>query len=107
MWKEPPDAYGSIAYVATQTLFWAVEKAGSFDAAKVGAVLAATNPNNTIPTIKGDMYFRQDQQMVGKYLAFLVKGKAPSARKDKWDVFEVQGSFGGDEALPSLQSLGY
>ncbi|GAB4374579.1 MAG: urea ABC transporter substrate-binding protein [Spirochaetales bacterium] len=107
MWNEPPDAYGSIAYVATQTLFWAVEKAGSFDAEKVGAVMAATNPNNTIPTIKGDMFFREDQEMVGKYLAFLVKGKPVSERKDKWDVFEVQGSFGGEEALPSLESLGY
>lgn len=107
MWNEPPDAYGTIAYVAAQSLFWAIEKSGSFDAGAVGKALGETGPGNLIPTVKGDMWFREDQQMVGKYLAFVVKGKPSAARKDQWDVFEIKGYFGGENALPSLSSLGY
>ncbi|MFV2081228.1 MAG: ABC transporter substrate-binding protein [bacterium] len=103
MWNEPPDAYGAIAYVAADILFQAVEKAGSFDNDKISKVLK----NSKFQTIKGEVYFREDQQMVSKYLAFLVKGKSSAAKKGKWDVFEVVGYFGGDQALPSLKSLGY
>lgn len=103
MWNEPPDAYGAIAYVATDILFQAVEKSGSFDTKKISAVLS----NSKFQTIKGEVYFREDHQMVSKYLAFLVKGKSPAEKKGKWDVFEVVGYFGGDQALPALKSLGY
>ena len=103
MWNEPPDAYGAIAYVATDILFQAVEKAGSFDTKDISKVLSSSK----FQTIKGEVYFREDHQMVSKYLAFLVKGKAPAEKKGKWDVFEVVGYFGGEQALPSLQSLGY
>ena len=40
-------------------------------------------------------------------MAFLVKGKAPEERKAKFDVFTVEGYFGGEQALPSLESMGY
>ena len=103
MFNEPPDAYGTIAYLAAEVLFQAVEKAGSFETKKVSQVLAASK----FQTVKGEVHFREDHQMVSKYLAFLVKGKAPEEKKDKWDVFKVVGYFGGDEALPSLKSLGY
>jgi len=103
MWNEPPDAYGSIAYVACQALFEAVQKAGSFDTAKISKVLAESK----FDTIKGEVYFREDHEMVSKYLAFLVKGKAPSERHGKFDVFTVEGFYGGDEALPSLKIMGY
>ena len=93
MWNEPPDAYGAIAYVAADILFQAVEKAGSFDSDKISKVLR----DSKFQTIKGEVYFREDQQMVSKYLAFLVKGKSPAAKKGKWDVFEVVGYFGGDQ----------
>ncbi len=103
MWNDPPDAYGSIAYVACQVLFEAVQKAGSFDADKIGKVLAESK----FDTIKGEMSFRADHEAVSKYLAFLVKGKAPDVRKGKFDVFSIEGYFGGEQALPSLKSMGY
>ena len=103
MWNEPPDAYGAIAYMASDILFQSVEKAGSFETGKISNVLSTSK----FQTIKGEVYFREDHQMVSKYLAFLVKGKSPAAKKGKWDVFEVVGYFGGDQALPSLKSLGY
>jgi branched-chain amino acid transport system substrate-binding protein len=104
MWGYPPDAYATIAYVATELLFNAVEKAGSFDSEEVGRVLLESRD---LTCVKGDVYFREDHQMVGKYLAYAVLGKSPGVRAGKWDLFEVTGYFGGDSALPSLESLGY
>ena len=104
MWGEPPDAYGTIAYVATEILFQAVEKAKSFDPEKIAKVLKTSKD---FSCVKGNVYFREDHQMVSKYLAFLVRGKGPGEKKNKWDVFKVEGFFGGEQALPSLKSLGY
>lgn len=100
---EPPDTYGTIAYIATTIMFQAVEEAGTFDVGAVSEVLGA----KSFETVKGDTYFREDHQMVGDYLAFFVKGKDRANATGEWDVFEVLGYFGGDAALPSLESLGY
>jgi ABC-type branched-subunit amino acid transport system substrate-binding protein len=99
----PPDAYAVLAYTAVDVLMQATEKAGNFDGKEVGKVLGSAEFN----TVKGPMTFRADHQMTGKYLAFFVKGKAASAKRDKYDVFEVLGAYGGDKALPPLKSLGY
>jgi len=99
----PPDAYAVLAYTAVDVLLQAVEKAGSVDYKKIGEVLATA----TFDTVKGPSKFRIDHQLTGDYLAFLVKGKKASERKDKYDVFKVLGAYGGDMALPPLKSLGY
>ena len=57
--------------------------------------------------LKGPVYFREDHQMVSKYAAFLVKGKDPKEKKDKWDLFKVMGAYGGESVLPPLKTLGY
>jgi len=84
-------------------LLQAVEKAGSVDYKKIGKALAT----ETFDTVKGPSRFRKDHQLTGDYLAFLVKGKKPGEKKNKYDVFKVLGAYGGDKALPSLKSLGY
>ncbi len=99
----PPDAYAVLAYTAVDVMLKATEKAGSVDGKKVGQVLAT----ETFNTVKGDANFREDHQLQGKYMAFFVKGKAASARKNEYDVFEIIGAYGGDKALPPLKSLGY
>jgi ABC-type branched-subunit amino acid transport system substrate-binding protein len=99
----PPDAYAVLAYTAVDVLMQATEKAGSVDGKKVGKVLGSA----TFNTVKGPTTFRADHQMQGKYLAFFVKGKAASKKKNKYDVFEVLGAYGGDKALPPLKDLGY
>jgi ABC-type branched-subunit amino acid transport system substrate-binding protein len=99
----PPDAYAVLAYTAVDVLMQATEKAGSVDGKKVGKVLGSAEFN----TVKGPATFRADHQMQGKYLAFFVKGKAASKKKNKYDVFEVLGAYGGDKALPPLKDLGY
>jgi len=103
-WGEPPDAYGTIAYVATELLFKGVEKAGSFDPNKISKAIMESKD---LTCVKGPVYFREDHEMVSKYLAFLVKGKAPGEKKGKWDLFKVEGYFGGESALPSLKMLGF
>jgi len=103
MWNEPPDPFSMIASVACDVIFQAVEKAGTFDPTKVSKVLAESK----FDTQKGEVFFREDHQLVAKYMAFLVKGKAPEERKAKFDVFTVEGYFGGEQALPSLESMGY
>lgn len=103
-WGEPPDAYTAIAYVAADLLFKGVERAGSFDAKKVSkAIMEAKD----LASVKGPVYFREDHQMASKYAAFLVKGKDPKEKKGKWDLFKVEGYFGGESALPPLKLLGY
>ena len=99
----PPDAYSVLAYTAASVLLQAVEKAGSVDYRKIGKVLATA----TFDTVKGPARFRIDHELTGKYLAFLVKGKKASERKNKYDVFTVTGAYGGEKALPPLSMLGY
>lgn len=99
----PPDAYAVLGYTAASVLLQAFEKAGSVDYKKVGKVLGSA----TFDTVKGPAKFRIDHQLTGKYLAFLVKGKKASEKKDKYDVFKVLGAYGGDKALPPLERLGY
>ena len=103
MFNEPPDAYGTISYIATMAMLEATEKAGTFDPEKIGEVLATQE----FDTVKGKGKFRADHELVGKYLAFIVKGKPASEMKDEWDLFNVKGYFGGESALPPLSMLGY
>ncbi len=103
MWNEPPDPFSFIAAMACDVIFEAVQKAGSFDPEKVSKVLATSK----FDTLKGEVHFREDHQLVSKYLAFMVKGKAPDQKKNKFDLFTVEGTFGGDQALPPLKMMGY
>ncbi len=102
--NEPPDAYGTIAHVACELMFKGIEKAGSFEAKKISkAIMEAKD----LTCVKGPVYFREDHEMVSKYAAFVVKGKDPKEKKGKWDLFKVEGYFGGDPALPPLKMLGF
>ncbi|MFA5513870.1 MAG: ABC transporter substrate-binding protein [Sphaerochaetaceae bacterium] len=100
---EAPDSYGTIAYTATQMILQAVQEAGTFEVNEVSKVIA----NKTFDTVKGPSYFREDHELVGDYLTYLVKGKPDSESKNKFDVFSVKGHFGGGQALPPLSMLGY
>jgi ABC-type branched-subunit amino acid transport system substrate-binding protein len=104
-YQSPPDAYATIAYVAYLEMFRGFEAAKSFDAKKVSAALMANN--GEFITVKGAAKWRQDHAAVYKHAAFLVKGKGAGEQKNEWDLFTVMGSLGGDQVMPTLQSLGY
>jgi branched-chain amino acid transport system substrate-binding protein len=102
-WNEPPDNMGTACYVAMQFIFRAVEKTGTFDPAAVANYLM----NNKVDTVKGPQQFRADREPVSDNMCFLLRGKAASEKRNEWDYFEVVEAYGGDEALPSLASMGY
>ena len=102
-WNEPPDNMGTAAYVATKLIFKAVEAAGTFDP----DIVSETLQNKELDSIKGDFIFREDHQPINAHASFLLRGKAPSEKENKWDFFEVIDSFGGEEVLPSLSDMGY
>jgi branched-chain amino acid transport system substrate-binding protein len=101
---EPPDAYGTIAHIACELMFKGIEKAGSFEAKKISKAIMESKD---LTCVKGAVHFREDHEMVSKYAAFVVKGKEPKEKKGKWDLFKVEGYFGGDAALPPLKMLGF
>ncbi len=101
---EPPDAYAAIAHIAAELLLKGVERAGSFETKKISTAIMKSKD---LTCIKGPVYFREDHQMVSKYAAFLVKGKSPAEKKNKWDIFKVEGYYGGESVLPPLRMLAY
>jgi len=102
-WNEVPDNMGSGTYVASQIIFEAVERAGTFNPEKVAAVIASEE----FDTVLGKYYYRPDHQPILKHSAFLLKGKAPEERTGKYDFFHVVRSFGGEEVLPPLSMMGF
>ncbi|MCL2481516.1 MAG: ABC transporter substrate-binding protein [Spirochaetaceae bacterium] len=104
MWNEPPDAYGATQYVAFEIAVRGAEKAGSFDPSAIAKVLMS----GSVDTIKGAVSFRADQLPVIEEAAFLVRGKAESARSGgPYDFFQVIKSYGGAGILPSLEFMGF
>ncbi len=102
-WNEPPDNMGTAAYLAAKLIFGAVEEAGTFDPEKVSKIFETKK----IDTIKGSYIFRKDRQPINDHTAFLLKGKTPAEKKDKWDFFTVVDSYGGEKVLPPLSVMGY
>lgn len=104
-YKNPPDAYATIAYIAYMEMFRAFEATKSYDPKKVSTFLRENK--GLFDTVKGPAYWRADHAAVYKHAAFLVKGKGAKERKDEWDLFTVMGSVGSESVMPTLASLGY
>jgi len=103
-WGTPPDAYATIAYIAVEQLFDAVERAGSFDQA---AIRKAIDEKRDFMSVKGPAKWRIDHEAVYDYAGFLVRGKGPNESKGKFDYFEVVSVQGGEEVYPRLEDLGF
>ena len=103
-WGTPPDAYATIAYIAVQQLFDAVEKAGSFDQADIKKTI---EQNPEFMSVKGPAYWREDHEAIYDYAGFLVRGKGPKEAKHQYDYFEVISVQGGEEVYPNLKDLGF
>ncbi|NLW55792.1 MAG: ABC transporter substrate-binding protein [Firmicutes bacterium] len=103
-WGTPPDAYATIAYIAVQQLFDAVERAGSFDHAEIKK---AIDENPEFMSVKGPASWREDHEAIYDYAGFLVRGKGPKEAKHEFDYFEVVSVQGGEEVYPQLKDLGF
>ena len=86
-------------------MFRGFETAKTYDALKVSAALMANK--GAFNSVKGAARWREDHAAEYKHAAFLVKGKGAKDQKNEWDLFQVMGSVGGDQVMPSLKSLGY
>jgi len=104
LFGHPPDAYASIAYIATRQLLAAVEGAGTFEPIAVSDWM---RENRDFETVKGPATWRVEQAPIYRYAAFLVRGKAPNERTGDWDLFHIIGYQGGEAVLPPLKLLGY
>jgi branched-chain amino acid transport system substrate-binding protein len=100
----PPDPYSAMAYIGTKEALRGLSQAQSNDPMKVANAIMA---KPSFDSMKGKGTWRIDHQPIFKYNAFVVKGKGPSQRKDKWDLVEVIGAYTGADYLPSLKMLGY
>jgi len=104
VYGEPPDPYAGMAYVGTKELLRGIELAQSTDPK---AIAKAIRENPEFDSMKGPGTWRVDQQPWFKYGAFVVVGKGPEERADKWDLVKVIGAYTGTDYLPTLESEGY
>lgn len=100
----PPDPYSVMAYDGTLEALRALSLAGSSEPSAVSKAIMA---NPKFESVKGSGEWRIDHQPKFDYGAFIVVGKGPSDRKDKWDLVKVVGAYTGDDFLPSLELFGY
>lgn len=100
----PPDPYSAMAYIGTKEALRGLSIAKTNDPMKIAQAIM---DNPSFDSMKGKASWRVDHQPIFKYNAFVVKGKGPKERKDKWDLVEVIGAYTGEDYLPSLKMLGY
>ncbi len=103
-YNEPPDPYAGMAYVGTKELIRGIELAQSIEPNDISNAIMA---KPLFDSMKGPGTWRKDHQPLFKYGAFVVKGKGPRERKDKWDLVRVIGAYTGTDYLPTLESQGY
>jgi branched-chain amino acid transport system substrate-binding protein len=63
--------------------------------------------NPKFNSMRGPGVWRTDHQPLFKYGSFIVVGKSPKEKKDKWDLVKVLGAYTGEDYLPPLKELGY
>ncbi len=100
----PPDPYSAMAYIGTKEALRGLSLAQTNDPMKIAQAIMASP---SFDSMKGKGTWRIDHQPIFKYNAFVVKGKGPKERKDKWDLVKVIGAYTGADYLPSLKMLGY
>lgn len=97
-----PSAWtGAQAYDSVKVMAMAMEKANSFDVAKLIPVLEGMK----FQTSKGPEQIRAcDHRAIQQY--FVGIGKAPGDMKSKWDVMEVIGEIGGEGIMYTCEETG-
>jgi len=100
----PPDPYAMSAYYGAAETLRAIKTAGSFDSKKMYDVLMA-KPD--FDSVKGPAKWRVDGRPRYKYNAWIVEGKGPKDRKDKYDYAKIVDVYSGDAFLPAVKDLGW
>lgn len=103
-YNTPPDPYAAISYVGTKEAVRGIEIAKSTDPMAIAKAVLA---NPKFDSMRGPGVWRGDHQPLFKYGSFVVIGKGPKEKKDKWDLVKMIGAYTGEDYLPPLKELGY
>jgi len=101
---EPPDPFAVYAYIGMQETLRGIEVANSLDPAKVYKALM-DKPD--FMSVKGPATWRIDGRTSYRYAKFIVDGKSPKERKDKWDFARVVDVYMGEELCLPLKEMGW
>jgi branched-chain amino acid transport system substrate-binding protein len=107
-WKkeygEPPDPFAVYAYLGMQQTLRGVELANSLEP---GKVYKALMDKPDFMSVKGPAKWRIDGRTSYRYAKFIVDGKSPKERKDKWDFAKVVDVYMGEELCLPLKEMGW
>jgi branched-chain amino acid transport system substrate-binding protein len=101
---EPPDPFAVYAYLGMQEILRGVELSNSLEPAKVYKALM-DKPD--FMSVKGPAAWRIDGRPSYKYAKFILDGKPPKERKDKWDIAKVVTVYTGEELCLPLKEMGW
>lgn len=108
VWKkeygEPPDPFAVFAYLGMAETLRGIELANSVEPDKVYKALM-NKPEYM--SVKGPAKWRIDGRPDYKYAKFIVDGKSPKDRRDKWDVGKVVDVYMGEQLCLPLKEMGY
>jgi branched-chain amino acid transport system substrate-binding protein len=107
-WKqqygEPPDPFAVFAYLGMQGILRGIELSNSTEPGKVYKVLM---DHPKFMSVKGPATWRIDGRPSYKYAYFILDGKSPKAKKDKWDFGKVVDVYTGEELCLPLKEMGW
>ena len=107
-WKkeygEPPDPFAVYAYLGAQQILRGVELSNSLEP---GKVYKALMDKPDFMSVKGPATWRIDGRPSYKYAYFILDGKSPKAKKDKWDFAKVVDVYTGEELCLPLKEMGW
>jgi len=107
-WKkeygEPPDPFAVYAYLGMQETLRGIELSNSLEPAKVYKALM-DKPD--FMSVKGPATWRIDGRPSYRYAKFILDGKPPKERKDKWDIARVVDVYMGEELCLPLKEMGW
>jgi len=101
---DAPDSFAIYAYIGMQETLRGIELAGSTEPAKVYQAIM-DKPEFMSP--KGPAKWRVDGRPFYKYAKFIMDGKGPKDRKDKWDICKVADVYMGEELCLPLKEMGW
>jgi branched-chain amino acid transport system substrate-binding protein len=108
LWKkeygEAPDSFAVYAYLGMQETLRGIQLAQSTEPAKIYQALM-DNPD--FMSVKGPAKWRVDGRPFYKYAKFIMDGKSPKDKKDKWDVCKVADVYMGEELCLPLKEMGW
>jgi len=107
-WKqeygEPPDPFAVYAYLGMQGILRGIGLSNSLEP---GKVYKALMDDPKFMSVKGPASWRIDGRPSYKYAYFILDGKSPKAKKDKWDFAKVVDVYTGEELCLPLKEMGY